>query len=320
MRGKSLAGWQKTGERSNACSNEGTTKSKISHEVRGPNLIFLFSEKNQYMSSKVDHVTEGNLHQTRLQISIASIDIIDDIALVKDRLNSLAWRLHHDLSTEVFDVSVKQIIEHTRTITDIKSMSTEVEKKGSLLVSLETSVNFLKAARKLTNTIITIPDYEVTKAYKQFVKKLEKFQFSNNSGKKLDSLGMIKQLFADDEFCNGVEIIIHLIGISAVKVSVESVVESLVSRYENHYTSSRQMSEDHALEEMTIAENGPLLHHADSLLKRAMNRYWTENTRDGRWHFLRRCEGKSIKIHLGGCRKVVAKQLETKSKLPSLDE
>ena len=63
----------------------------------------------------------------------------------------------------------------------------------------------------------------------------------------------------------------YLVSISTVKVSVESVVESLVSRYENHFISSRQMSEDHALEEINITENEPLLHHADLLLKRAVN-------------------------------------------------
>ena len=47
---------------------------------------------------------------------------------------------------------------------------------------------------------------------------------------------------------------------ASVKVSVESVVESLVSKYEKHFDSSRQPSEDHAVDEMIIYENGPLLH------------------------------------------------------------
>ena len=54
----------------------------------------------------------------------------------------------------------------------------------------------------------------------------------------------------------------------------ESVVESLVSRYEKHFDSSRQPTEQHSLDEMIIAENRPLLHHADEILERAMNRYW----------------------------------------------
>ena len=72
----------------------------------------------------------------------------------------------------------------------------------------------------------------------------------------------------------------------AVKVSVESVVESLVSRYEVHFDAKRQLKEEHALEEMEIAENGPELVHADRLLSLAMDKYWKEkDSADGTWHF-----------------------------------
>jgi len=36
---------------------------------------------------------------------------------------------------------------------------------------------------------------------------------------------------------------------------------------------------------MEIAENGPLLIHADNLLKIAIDKYWS-NTKDGKWHFI----------------------------------
>jgi len=83
------------------------------------------NQKNQYMSYMVGHVSGGNLHKTRLRIYSDSINIPDGIVVRNDRLNSIAWRLHHDFSKEVFDVPVKQIIENIRTITDIKRMSTE---------------------------------------------------------------------------------------------------------------------------------------------------------------------------------------------------
>ena len=51
----------------------------------------------------------------------------------------------------------------------------------------------------------------------------------------------------------------------------ENVSESFVSRYEKHFDSSRQSTEEHSLAEMIIAENVPLLHHADEILERAMN-------------------------------------------------
>ena len=36
---------------------------------------------------------------------------------------------------------------------------------------------------------------------------------------------------------------------------------------------------------MEIAENGPLLIHADRILKNAIDKYWS-NTETGKWHFV----------------------------------
>ena len=44
-----------------------------------------------------------------------------------------------------------------------------------------------------------------------------------------------------------------------VKYSVESSVESLISRYEVHFDKSRQLSEEKAHMEMFVSENGPIL-------------------------------------------------------------
>ena len=90
---------------------------------------------------------------------------------------------------------------------------------------------------------------------------------------------------------------------AAVKISVESVVESLVSRYEKHYPSSRQMAEEHTLEEMSLSENGPLLHQAESILKRAMDNYW----KGGPWHFK---WSYNIKEYTGGSSKVIGRMIE----------
>ena len=97
-------------------------------------------------------------------------------------------------------------------------------------------------------------------------------------------------------------VIAHIILTGCVKTSVESVEEPLVSRYENHFTSSRQLDEDNALDEMIISENGPALHYADDLLDRATNRYWAENSENGKWHFIQ--ESNKIRSYLGGSSKV----------------
>ena len=81
------------------------------------------------------------------------------------------------------------------------------------------------------------------------------------------------------------EVTIQSICAAAVKLSVESDVESLVSRYEKHLKVDRQMEEENAEHEMEISENGPLLHHADNIIEMAMNKYWTESSANGRWLF-----------------------------------
>ena len=45
----------------------------------------------------------------------------------------------------------------------------------------------------------------------------------------------------------------------------------LVVEQEQAFNSIRQPTERHALNEMIIAENGPLLHQADIILEKAMN-------------------------------------------------
>ena len=65
---------------------------------------------------------------------------------------------------------------------------------------------------------------------------------------------------------------------------------------------------------MIISENGPALHNADDLLDRGMNKYWAENSENGKWHFIR--ESNKIRSYLGGSSKVIGKMLSEPSKLP----
>ena len=184
------------------------------------------------------------------------------------------------------------------------------------MYGLESSSRFLKAVRAITNTVSTISDEEIVKCYRRFLQKLESY-FRSKSIKQFDSIAIIKLILVTDVLYHKVEVIVHCICTASVKVSVESVVETLVSRYEQHFDSSRQLTEDHALEEMQIAENGPLLQHADSLLDRSMNNYWKSNNERGQWHFIRRTE--DIRSYTGGSSKVLGKMLDDKSKLPFMD-
>ena len=73
------------------------------------------------------------------------------------------------------------------------------------------------------------------------------------------------------------------IAVSAVKHSCESILESFVSRYENHFDMRRSTNEESTNKEFEIAVNGPNLANCDSVVLEATNTYWV--TRGGSWYF-----------------------------------
>ena len=94
-------------------------------------------------------------------------------------------------------------------------------------------------------------------------------------------------------------------------------MESLVSRYENHSTATRQgIEESHALEEMIIARNAPLVQHADAIVEGGMNSYWREK-KVSEWHFIRKSD--SIKSYTGDTSNIIGRLVDTKSKLPFME-
>ena len=74
------------------------------------------------------------------------------------------------------------------------------------------------------------------------------------------------------------------IAVSAVKQSCESILESMVSKYEHQFNSQRNMAEDNVNDAFFVAVNGPSLARCDSVVKVAMDRYWKAKQRND-WHF-----------------------------------
>ena len=233
------------------------------------------------MGSEVKYTNIGTVRHTRLDAQVSAADGMD---MVKERLSSLTWKLHNDLANEVFDDCTKEVIKNCRVICDLKSLLEKIYQRGSVMVGLEGAKTFLNAVRNITGIVATVDDgdllihYRVFAGYLEtlFIKSCKKFDPSI-----LDSKEIIQSILKKENIAlfRNVKVIIHLICAACVKVSVESVVESLVSRYEKYFDSSRQPTEQHSFDEMIIAENGPLLHE---MLERAMNQYWRVANRDGK--------------------------------------
>ena len=65
-------------------------------------------------------------------------------------------------------------------------------------------------------------------------------------------------------------------------VSVESVAESIISKYALHNSKIRKLNDSTANDEMFIAVNGPELWEADALLAKALGRKFAGKSG---WHF-----------------------------------
>ena len=239
---------------------------------------------DKYMGCDIGHIGMETVQQTtRPQLQQNQVVVADGVNLVKERLSTLAWRMHHDFSGELFEDETKEMIEHCRTVCDVKSLLAKINRKGAVSVGLEEGDNFLIATNFVTDTCKSFSRNDMLKLFRDYVSVLEE-AFVMSGVRKFDlSKFQNRKLIQDIIGSEGsrrfekVRVIVHVILAACVKVSVESVVESLVSRYEHHFTASRQLTEDNTLNEMIISENGPHLHEADGILERSMNNYWSAN-------------------------------------------
>ena len=202
-------------------------------------------------------------------------------------------------------------------MTEVKALAVEVRGKGYIHTAHMLRFKFTDSAKKITNTIKDIPDIEVKENFSKFLKSLE-IHTKDVAVEELDIKTLIKDFLKSLELYTGSELTLHCMCTAAVKVSVESVVESLVSRYEHHFDASRQLKEDRALDEMEIAENGPELVKADAVLSAAMNKFWSEKSpKDPSWHFCHKTQ--DVRTYAGES-KVVKRLLSVESKLPFMEK
>ena len=97
-------------------------------------------------------------------------------------------------------------------------------------------------------------------------------------------------LSSDLKLYTDVELVVQVLCAAACSISVESVVESWVSIYESHTKKQRPISNDRAEMEVCVAVNGPLLQHADPILKEALTAMYkdSKDVRNKGGRFVRR--------------------------------
>ena len=272
-----------------------------------------------YQNVKIERDRDTRAYQTRLAVvgQMAEVEK-DPLKQAEDNLKILITRLENDLRKEVFTEESVTIIEKIRFLTDLRSLATDLVDKGHIHVGATKEEQFLSNVRSITATLDDVPNSTIKENYRLFLKKLEDY-LKRKDLKAVTSLGILRDLISSDlKLYGGIQLTVQALLCASIKVSVESVVESLVSRYENHFHKNRGLKEENALDEMEIAENGPSEFRADKLLINAMDRYWKNETKSGQWHFTRTSQ-QHLSDYCFPSGKATMQRLSQPSKYPIMD-
>ena len=191
-----------------------------------------------YMGGEIERDYPDRLRNTRFSFQVQNRERAETVSeRVTEKMEALAKQMHRDLKDGVFTEEVSEAIELIRELSDLRELAAKVREHGAVSVGLMLGENFVLNVRKLTNSVDHIP----TEAYQNLLKAFEKY-IEDKEVDNIDSKTVIKDFMrSDDKLYLGNEVIIHCLLALAVKYSMESSVETLISRYEVHFDKSRQL-------------------------------------------------------------------------------
>ena len=167
-----------------------------------------------------------------------------------ERLLKFVKELATDLSTKVYSAEGKSVIEETRIILDLPALALKLKEHGAsaVKVSIATYPKFKNAIFKVpVDSIKEVPDEELKSQFKLFLERLQDLTAhkDNLELSSMDPKELIKQfLDPTKDLFKSIEMVLQAVAVCSVKHSCESVLESFVSRYENHFDSRRNTEED----------------------------------------------------------------------------
>ena len=213
-----------------------------------------------FMGGKVERDYGDRLRSSRFFTQVRERENEETVGeRVTRKMKQLAAQMKRDLREGMFNEEVTDGIEMIRSIVDMKGLAERVKAHGAVNVGHMDGQSFAENMKKLTNSVDNIPNEKLEDAFTKFLKSFE--QYIEGKGiDKIDSKQVLRDyLNTESKLYVGNEIIIHCLLSVAVKYSVESSVESLISRYEVHFSPERQLEQENAHMEMYTAENGPIL-------------------------------------------------------------
>ena len=155
--------------------------------------------------------------------------------MVERILLKFIQELHDKLKNNVFDEDDVAMINKIECLANLKDTILKLKARGVTIVAATEGEKIVKNAKSLCHTIEEISDNILKKQITLFLKKLLEMYNTKSQDElnEIKSIDVIKRLLGTNEkLYEGIEFIMHSISTACVAISVESIVESLVSIYE----------------------------------------------------------------------------------------
>ena len=95
-----------------------------------------------------------------------------------------------------------------------------------------------------------------------------------------------RYLCTDLELFKGIEMVMAATVVGCIKFGLESVAESMISKYNLHSSDIRPISDDALHSEMIVNCNGPSINEADNILSEVASYYFSKQKTNQGWRFV----------------------------------
>ena len=153
------------------------------------------------------------------------------------------------MEDEVFSWDITAVIEQTRKLLDLTAASVSLRKPdgGYTKVAATTSEDVVQAIRSITvRSLNDVPNQLLIDQHKGFLRQLEIETkcYSVAELKVIDPKDLLKMFFnPQKDLFQGIEMLLQAMAVSCLKHSCESVLESTLSVFENHFNERRNLDE-----------------------------------------------------------------------------
>ena len=138
------------------------------------------------------------------------------------------------------------------------------------------SMEFAKTAHALDRNLTQVTLMNIQAQYRVFLDRLveETSSLSLKEVKELDSKELTRTFMIKPDLYRNIEMVLQAICVGCIKLSVESVAESMISKYNIHNNELRCISEETSHLEMLVAYNGPEIEESDNLLGEGLTEHF----------------------------------------------